>query len=181
MSISRATGLRGLFVWVLRFSQLRGSGFCCPWTRRGITGYSVPRQCLRIVGNRIPTRASAFNLTGQDTSRSVHVASYGIFMEWETSKNKLNSVRNMSDWVIRRSPVFHMCATGSLILQQTFDVYICDKMSYLESYEARCWIVSLNVIVITSSLASVEMEMRAWRDWLNRSWTLVAIITFFET
>jgi hypothetical protein len=57
------------------------------------------------------------------------------------------------------SPVLRMCAIDSLILQQTFDMYICDKMNYLESYEAICCSVCLNVIIITSNAAFSEMDM----------------------
>ena len=55
-----------------------------------------------------------------------------------------------------------MCAVGSPILQQALDVYICVKMSFLESYEAsrRC-VVTLNVFIITSNMACSEMEMAA--------------------
>jgi hypothetical protein len=60
-----------------------------------------------------------------------------------------------------------MCEIGSHILQQAFDVYICDKMSYLEGYEASCCIVSLNVTIITSNITFSEMEMTTRRDWLN--------------
>ena len=70
-----------------------------------------------------------------------------------------------------------MCAIGSRIVQQTFDVYVCDKMSFLES----CCGVSLHVIIITSNIAFSEMEMATWRDCLNRSRILAEFITFIET
>jgi hypothetical protein len=51
--------------------------------------------------------------------------------------------------------MLHMCAIGSLTstMQQTFGLYICDEVFYLESYETSCCIVSRNLIIITSNIA----------------------------
>ena len=125
--------------------------------------------------------ATASNLTIQGTSSYIHVVSYEAFVTWESSKNKLISVRIMSGWVISGSLLFLVCAIGSLIVQKTFCVYVCDKISFLESYVASCCIVSLNVVIITSHTAFSELEMAIWRDWLNKSRILAAFVTFIET